>query len=654
MTTAPAGQTDGIDHAARTDRREYHVMRAVLALVLLAAAALKTHQLATQPTLGEGLLSSRAFLTVEVEFEILLGLWLLSGLYRRLAWAVTAGCFAVFAGVAFYKGVRGEASCGCFGVVAISPWVTLIFDVLCLGGLLALRPDLRRAKPMNSFRLRLGGFGGAAVVAGIAAAMAAASFQASRLSPKGEFIGNGRFVLLETKSWVGKPLPLLQHITMREDLAKGKWRVILYRHDCPNCRDDVANLIKPPPVKGGPARSAFVEMAPYAEGTKADILPAGGAFSRGRLSDGKDWIIETPVVLELDRGVVVSCQEGPAVKAHAAELAAKMQFPKSAPVVQVPSSEASYDFGFVTPDSAHYVQFLVANPSGKVIPLRKVHSECACMAVMDPPTSIAMGQATPVRVCLVAPKETTNYSKRILLVPDGKGTVVALRISARVGLPLEAKPPVIDLGTMIEGEQRLVPLTLVNHGDKVVRPVYGTSTVSGCTPKIPQAQVPARGELAIPISIRAASGPGGKTQGTVQVQTDCAGQAAVGAGIRYAVSPLYRMACGGQDLGALRPGEKRTVLLELTATKDAGRFVKGCKVADAQGLTAAEPAMTFAGRSCLVQCPLVAGSSDGPVSGRILLDLVDHAQQVQIDITGRVKTDLAAKTDAAKPGKEAL
>ena len=49
-----------------------------MALVLLAAAGLKGHQLATESILGSGLMESRWFLIGVVEFELLFALWLLS------------------------------------------------------------------------------------------------------------------------------------------------------------------------------------------------------------------------------------------------------------------------------------------------------------------------------------------------------------------------------------------------------------------------------------------------------------------------------------------------------------------------------------------------------------------------------------------------
>jgi len=68
----------------RRFRNGFDVVRVVAALLLLVAAALKTHQLSTEPVIGTGLIESRPFLMATVEFELLFGVWLISGLLPSL------------------------------------------------------------------------------------------------------------------------------------------------------------------------------------------------------------------------------------------------------------------------------------------------------------------------------------------------------------------------------------------------------------------------------------------------------------------------------------------------------------------------------------------------------------------------------------------
>jgi len=68
--------SDADSHVARFTG--YDAVRILLGLVLLTAAGLKGHQMATEPVPGTGLLDSRWLLMLTVEFEFLLGLWLLA------------------------------------------------------------------------------------------------------------------------------------------------------------------------------------------------------------------------------------------------------------------------------------------------------------------------------------------------------------------------------------------------------------------------------------------------------------------------------------------------------------------------------------------------------------------------------------------------
>jgi len=58
----------------------YGAVRMILGLILLSAAALKRHQLATEPVAETSLFTFRWFMIGVVEFEIFFGLWLLTGL----------------------------------------------------------------------------------------------------------------------------------------------------------------------------------------------------------------------------------------------------------------------------------------------------------------------------------------------------------------------------------------------------------------------------------------------------------------------------------------------------------------------------------------------------------------------------------------------
>jgi len=124
----------------RTARRGTEALRVVLGLVLLVAAGLKGHELALDPLTEDSFLASPPLQIAAIEVEILLGLWLLSGLARRAAWVAALGFFGVMAGVSLYMALAGQTSCGCFGRLTVNPWLTFAFDGAAVAALAVWRP----------------------------------------------------------------------------------------------------------------------------------------------------------------------------------------------------------------------------------------------------------------------------------------------------------------------------------------------------------------------------------------------------------------------------------------------------------------------------------------------------------------------------------
>src|SRR5438552_13403656 len=86
----------------------------ILAVLLLAAAFLKSYGLAVEPISRMGFFSEPWFQVLLVEMEVLLALWLLWGYYPFGSWIAVTLAFTSFAGVSFYLGLAGQSSCGSF------------------------------------------------------------------------------------------------------------------------------------------------------------------------------------------------------------------------------------------------------------------------------------------------------------------------------------------------------------------------------------------------------------------------------------------------------------------------------------------------------------------------------------------------------------
>jgi len=284
----------------------YDVVRIVLGVILLTAAALKGHQLATETVAETGLFTSRWLLICVVEFELFFGLWLLSGLHPRRTWQAALLCFSAFACVSLYKALSGEASCGCFGRVPVNPWYTLVLDLAAVAALLCWRAvsdpvisprplagegsggmarasllPLAAEEPGVRARLgtRLGWVLGLFLAAGIPAAVAMGTYQAATLKDSGDIFGESEFVVLEPETWVGKRFPLLEYIDIKGEVARGSWALLFYHHNCPVCHEAIARCEElSRGAAAGPTRGpsiALIEMPPYVDsGSTQRLSPA--------------------------------------------------------------------------------------------------------------------------------------------------------------------------------------------------------------------------------------------------------------------------------------------------------------------------------------------------------------------------------------------
>jgi len=124
----------------RLPRLPFRPLSLVLGIFLLTTAALKAHGLTIDPLAQDSFLSSPRLLVATIEIEIIVGLWLLSGWWPRVAWLITLTFFAVLAGVSLYLALARQTSCGCFGEIPVNPWLTFALDLTIIGALLLARP----------------------------------------------------------------------------------------------------------------------------------------------------------------------------------------------------------------------------------------------------------------------------------------------------------------------------------------------------------------------------------------------------------------------------------------------------------------------------------------------------------------------------------
>ena len=147
-------------------------------MLLVTAAALKLYGFHVSAVPRAGWLSTPWAQMALIQWESILGLWLISGVYPVGSWLAALATFTIFAVVSGYLAWIGVASCGCFGSIKASPWAAFAVDVLALMILPAAQPDLRslREKPQRTLA-RIGGVVlGAVVLFGVLAGTGALIF----------------------------------------------------------------------------------------------------------------------------------------------------------------------------------------------------------------------------------------------------------------------------------------------------------------------------------------------------------------------------------------------------------------------------------------------------------------------------------------------
>lgn len=281
-------------------------------VVFLVAAALKIHQLLTEPIISKGFWESWEFFLIQIPLELGLGIWLVSGLFRKAGWLLALVSFGGFIVVTLYKGLIGAESCGCFGAVHVDPWITLfVMDVPIFVLLAVFRPKGEKLLPPPWPK---------------AAHFFAIAVPTFILLPTIEYVLiTNKQVKPNVEDWISKPAnaavtepaaqnlwPMLEDIDIKNQLQTGLWVVLLYHYDCPDCAEAIPEYEKMHKSLAGNDNAinfAFVEMPPLGKEGQDLVGPQSEVLS-GQIIKAQKWYLETPVVVVIDNGRVLKAWEG--------------------------------------------------------------------------------------------------------------------------------------------------------------------------------------------------------------------------------------------------------------------------------------------------------------------------------------------------------
>lgn len=254
-----------------------------LGLLLLAAAAAKLMSGGVPSDSGGAM--KAAVTGAIVCYEILLGLWLVSGVGVRWSLKMAALTFLVFAGATLWMVARGVKDCGCFGALSLPPRITYWLDVTALAA--AVYAVLRQHRLGWVFPTAIFCLAGLAFAVGL------------------------KMVPLQTPAQAIEPgisWPPPQAVQLGEDLSKGCWVVLIYDSSCHRCESLAAGYAQDASewdTSGKECKLALLDVN-HAEHPET-ALPYGN-IARGRLLQA-DWYESSPIVLFLDQGRILKVQD---------------------------------------------------------------------------------------------------------------------------------------------------------------------------------------------------------------------------------------------------------------------------------------------------------------------------------------------------------
>lgn len=273
-------------------------MRWLAGLLLLGASILKAYQLVFDASVLVSSTAERSLKTLQVALEYGLALLVLSGLcWQRLRWVVLA-LFVGFAGYSLYLALSGATSCGCFGPVKVSPWWTFLIDCAVVLGMLVtslrMTPSDANIEPPGKAVL-LHELAGLIFLTGAIGFVVTLQLSHGQ-TQDGLLAQAGGLVILEPENWIGQSFPIAPYIGI--DLSHGRWTVLLHRHDCAQCQEELPKYEQ----LAYQEQVALVEVPPFDDA----ILPSRGQAKYARLRSDHEWFVQTPVEIILENGIVVA------------------------------------------------------------------------------------------------------------------------------------------------------------------------------------------------------------------------------------------------------------------------------------------------------------------------------------------------------------
>jgi hypothetical protein len=228
---------------------------------------------------------------VLVPFECLLGWGLLLNIWPSAIYRIVTLVFSSFALFSFYRGIEGYDSCGCFGSLEVSPWLSCGIDVFV--AFFSKRCSAIVSAKNAALALSIKG-----VLVGCIGTIISLVALNWLTASVGIQIPVAGVAYLEPSKWVNSEFPLTKLLEPQVDLDSGNWKVVLYHHDCSICQDSLPSYVEYAASRAS-ERVLLVEFPPVRD-MKKDFGKAIYAF----VPPDREWFVHAPVEISLKDGIV--------------------------------------------------------------------------------------------------------------------------------------------------------------------------------------------------------------------------------------------------------------------------------------------------------------------------------------------------------------
>jgi hypothetical protein len=291
----------------RTSFLKHLLLRAILSRtvgsVLLLAAALKATALISNssPVLGP-----RWLWFLITGYESILGCLLLVGQVTPSIWAMVLSTFAMFPLIGLWASHHGAHTCGCFGGIKITVKTEVGINILMVVALMFCRPHkIRSARKSMAIGALIPLTGG---IATILLMHNSEPVTIENIIPADD---SNQIVLLEPAKWRNKSFPLFNFLDDPGPLKRGNWRILFVHDDCPVClgRIPAFQAESVGSAENGAGQKAAVVVVPPVHTVDFPNAPYKKPYLILRLSDKKDWFMETPCEVWMVDGLVVNVND---------------------------------------------------------------------------------------------------------------------------------------------------------------------------------------------------------------------------------------------------------------------------------------------------------------------------------------------------------